>query len=85
MKAIMLSIDPHEVVNIADKNYIMKLIRKTAPKISTPFKVFLYCRNVLPYVVWGNVFKGNWETELTTLYSLPFSITLARTLSQREV
>lgn len=42
-------------------------VRKTRPKIETPFKCYIYCTNTKPYLVWGDVFRGNWETEFTHL------------------
>ena len=43
-------------------------VRKTRPKLETPFKVYIYCTNANPFLVWGDVFRGNWETEITTVH-----------------
>ena len=40
-------------------------VRKTAPKLEPPFKCYIYCTNKRPFLVWGDVFRGNWETEFT--------------------
>lgn len=54
MKSVMLSIDPKWCELIASGKKIIE-VRKTRPKISTPFKCYIYCtkpRMVLRYV-WG--------------------------------
>ena len=43
-------------------------IRKTLPKLKTPFKCYIYCTNKKPFLVWGEVFRWNWDTEFTHLY-----------------
>ena len=40
-------------------------VRKSRPKLETPFKCYIYCTNKPPYLAWGDVFRGNWETEFT--------------------
>lgn len=76
MKAVMLSIQPRHCENIGtivgEKNgkpvYKKTIeVRKKAPKCDTPFKCYIYCTNTRPFLVWGDVFRGNWETEFTHL------------------
>lgn len=43
-------------------------VRKSRPKLNAPFKVYIYCTNRRPYLVWGDVFRGDWETEFTDLH-----------------
>lgn len=35
--------------------------------VQTDFKVYIYCTNTKPFLVWGDVFRGNWETEFTNV------------------
>ena len=65
-KAIMLSIAPKWCELIASGKKTIE-VRKTRPAIDTPFKCYIYCTNTRPYLVWGDVFRGNWETEFTHL------------------
>lgn len=62
----MISIHPKWCELIADGKKTVE-VRKTRPKIETPFKCYIYCTNTKPYLVWGDVFRGNWETEFTLL------------------
>ena len=66
MKAVMISIQPKWCELIASGKKTVE-VRKTRPKLETPFKVYIYCTNTKPYLVWGDVFGGNWETEFTHL------------------
>ena len=64
MKAVLISIQPYWCELIASGEKVLE-IRKTRPKLETPFKVYIYCTNTRPYLVWGDVFRGDWETEFT--------------------
>lgn len=67
MKAVLISIRPKWCDLIASGQKTVE-IRKTRPKLKTPFKCYIYCTNEKPFLVWGEVFRGNWETEFTRLY-----------------
>ena len=66
MKSVLISIQPKWCELIASGKKTVE-VRKTAPKLETPFKCYIYCTNKKPYLVWGDVFRGNWETEFTHL------------------
>lgn len=66
MKSVLLSIRPKWCEKIARGEKTIE-IRKSRPNLETPFKVYIYCTNTRPYLVWGDVFRGNWETEFTHL------------------
>lgn len=66
MKSVLISIHPKWCELIANGKKTVE-VRKTRPKIETPFKCYIYCTNTKPYLVWGDVFRGNWETEFTHL------------------
>ena len=66
MKAVLISIQPWWCEMIANGKKTVE-VRKTAPKLEPPFKCYIYCTNAKPYLVWGDVFRGNWETEFTHL------------------
>lgn len=66
MKSVLISIQPKWCEKIAIGEKTVE-IRKTRPKLDVPFKVYIYCTNTRPYLVWGDVFRGNWETEFTHL------------------
>lgn len=66
MKAVMISIRPKWCELIASGKKTVE-VRKTRPKLETPFKCYIYCTNTRPYLVWADVFYGNWETEFTHL------------------
>lgn len=66
MKSILMSIQPKWCGLIASGKKTVE-VRKTKPKLETPFKVYIYCTNTKPYLVWGDVFRGNWETKFTHL------------------
>ena len=67
MKAVLMSIQPKWCELIASGKKTVE-VRKTKPKLDVPFKVYIYCTNTRPFLVWGDVFRGNWETEFTHLY-----------------
>ena len=66
MKSVLISIQPKWCELIASGKKTVE-VRKTRPKLETPFKVYIYCTNTKPYLVWGDVFRGNWETEFTRI------------------
>ena len=65
-KAVMLSIRPKWVEKIASGKKTIE-VRKTRPKLETPFKCYIYCTNIRPFLVWGDVFRGAWFTEFTRI------------------
>lgn len=65
-KAVMLSIRPKWVEKIANGEKTIE-VRKTRPKLDTPFKCYIYCTNIRPFLVWGDVFRGDWFTEFTRI------------------
>ena len=65
-KAVLISIRPEWVEKIANGEKTIE-VRKTQPKLEAPFKCYIYCTNVRPFLVWGDVFRGDWCTELTRL------------------
>lgn len=67
MKAVLISIRPQWCLLIAQGKKTIE-VRKTIPKLKPPFKAYIYCTNTKPFLVWGDVFRGNWETEFTHLY-----------------
>ena len=66
MKSVLISIQPKWCELIASGKKTVE-VRKTKPMLETPFKCYIYCTNTKPYLVWGDVFRGNWETEFTHL------------------
>lgn len=66
-KAVLISIQPQWCELIASGKKTLE-VRKTMPKLGTPFKCYIYCTNTKPFLVWGDVFRGNWETEFTSIY-----------------
>ena len=66
MKSVLISIRPQWCEFIASGKKTIE-VRKTRPKLETPFKCYIYCTNSRPYLVWGDVFRGNRETEFTHL------------------
>ena len=66
MKAVLTSIKPKYCELIANDKKTIEL-RKTKPKIDVPFKGYIYCTNTKPFLVWGDVFRGDWCTEFTHL------------------
>lgn len=65
-KAVMLSIRPKWCEKIASGKKTIE-VRKTKPKLETPFKCYIYCTNIRPFLVWGDVFRGDWFTEFTRI------------------
>jgi predicted transcriptional regulator len=65
-KAVVLSIRPEWVEKIANGEKTIE-VRKTKPKLETPFKCYIYCTNIRPFLVWGDVFRGDWFTEFTRI------------------
>ena len=65
-KAVMLSIRPKWCEKIASGEKTIE-VRKTKPKLETPFKCYIYCTNIRPFLVWGDVFRGDWFTEFTRI------------------
>ena len=66
MRSVLISINPHWCQLIAN-GYKKVEVRKSAPKMDAPFKVYIYCTNKRPFLAWADVFRGNWETEFTTI------------------
>ena len=66
MKSVLISIQPKWCELIASGKKTVE-VRKTKPKLETPFKAYIYCTNTKPFLVWGDVFRGSWETEFTHL------------------
>ena len=50
MKSVMISIHPKWCKLIANGKKTVE-VRKTKPKIKTPFKCYIYCTNAAPYLV----------------------------------
>lgn len=65
-KAVLISIRPEWVKKILAGEKTIE-VRKTRPKLETPFKCYIYCINTRPFLVWGDVFRGDWCTEFTRL------------------
>lgn len=65
-KAVLISIRPEWVEKIANGGKTIE-VRKTKPYLDTPFKCYIYCTNTRPFLVWGDVFRGDWVTEFTRL------------------
>lgn len=65
-KAVMISIRPKwcEKIIIGEKTIE---VRKNRPNMETPFKCYIYCTNRRPFLVWGDVFRGDWFTEFTRI------------------
>ena len=57
MKSILMSIRPEWCELIASGKKTIE-VRKTRPKIETPFKCYIYCTNNPPYLVYGTRFNG---------------------------
>ncbi len=53
MKAVLASIRPQHCINIAN-NIKSVEVRKTRPKLDTPFKVYIYCTAGKPYMVYND-------------------------------
>lgn len=65
-KAVLISIQPKWCELIASGRKTVE-VRKTKPKLKPPFKCYIYCTNARPYLVIGDVFRGDWYTEHTLL------------------
>lgn len=63
MKSVLISIRPEWCGKIASGEKTVE-VRKTRPKLDMPFKCYIYCTNIRPFLVWGDVFRGDWFTEL---------------------
>lgn len=65
-KAVLISIRPEWCEKIANGGKTIE-VRKTKPYLETPFKCYIYCTNTRPFLVCGDVFRGDWFTEFTRL------------------
>lgn len=63
-KAVLISIRPKWVEKIANGKKTIE-VRKTKPKLETPFKCYIYCTNIRPFLVWEDVFNGHIAGEFT--------------------
>ncbi len=67
MKSVLISIQPKWCELIASGKKTVE-VRKTKPKLYTPFKCYIYCTNTKPFLAWGDVYRGgSWETEFSAL------------------
>lgn len=64
---VLFSIRPYWLAQILNERKKIEL-RTRPPRLNPPFKCYLYCTNGAPYLVDGDVFRGNWETEYTTTF-----------------
>lgn len=68
MKSVLISIQPKWCELIASGKKTVE-VRKTKPKLDTPFKCYIYCTNTKPYLAWGDEFcGGSWETKFSSLF-----------------
>ena len=67
MKAVLISIRPEWCVKIANGLKTIE-VRKTRPKLTPPFKVYIYCTNRTPYMVHHDTRRGDSETEYVDKY-----------------
>lgn len=65
-KSVLISIRPEWCELIASGEKTIE-VRKTRPKLDMPFKCYIYCTNIRPFLVWGDVFRGDWFTEFTRI------------------
>ena len=65
-EAVLISIQPKWCELIANGKKTIE-VRKTKPKLKPPFKCYIYCTKARPYLVVGDVFRGDWHTEYTLL------------------
>ena len=65
-EAVLISIQPKWCELIANRKKTVE-VRKTKPKLKPPFKCYIYCTKAKPYLVIGDVFRGDWHTEHTLL------------------
>lgn len=67
-KAVLISIRPEWCAKIANGEKTIE-IRKTRPKLETPFKCYIYCTNTGRPLVWGDVAcAGGWRECYTQTY-----------------
>jgi len=66
-KAVMISIRPEWVKKIARGEKIIE-VRKTRPKLETQFKCYIYCTNRGRPLVYGDVFRGDWDMDYVQTY-----------------
>ena len=57
MKAVLISIQPKWCELIASGKKTVE-VRKTKPKLETPFKCYIYCTNWKDNTYWANHYKG---------------------------
>lgn len=67
-KAVMLSIRPQWCEKIVNGEKTIE-VRKTRPKLQTPFKCYIYCTMDHPYI---SVSWGNWTS--STIAQIPFTV-----------
>lgn len=67
MKSVLLSINPHWCELIVNEKKTLE-VRKTRPKIETPFKCYIYCTKSAPYLVHSDKMGGDWLTKYCTTY-----------------
>lgn len=65
-KSVLISIRPEWCELIVSGKKTIE-VRKTRPKLDMPFKCYIYCTNRRPFLVWGDVFRGDWFTEFTRI------------------
>ena len=65
-KSVLISIRPEWCELIASGEKTIE-VRKTRPKLDMPFKCYIYCTNRRPFLVWGDIFRGDWFTEFTRI------------------
>ena len=67
MREVLISIQPKWCELIASGKKTVE-VRKTRPKLETPFKCYIYCTNTKPYLAWGDSFRGgSWITDFSAL------------------
>lgn len=67
MKAVLASIHPIWCCEIANEKKTYE-VRKNRPNLEEPFKCYIYCTAGRPWMVYGDVFHGNWESEYTVTH-----------------
>lgn len=65
-KAVLLSIRPKWCKKILDGEKTVE-VRRTCPKLETPFRVYVYCTNARPRFALADVFRGNWCAEVAEI------------------
>ena len=78
-KAVMLSIRPKWVEKIVNGEKTIE-VRKTRPKLQTPFKCYIYCTMDHPYISYP---AGNWTS--STIAQIPLVGVMARSLASSPV